>query len=207
MDRAGNGRPDPQGLRYHSHVLVARRGFGDAGRGDRQPRFPARREAPAGGARHRPRHDLLPHERARPRLTAAERLDGCHPAGGHQCHPGLVKAATWGARKVWKDGYRYSKAGVITVDLVPLAPRRGRSSVDWTAERRSADGRHGLLQPAMGPWRRGAGHCRRRPEADLVDQVRDAIAPLHDPGGRAAGCAGSMTTVAGLPMSHDGPRT
>lgn len=33
----------------------------------------------------------------------------------------LVKAATWGVRRVWKDGHRYSKAGVITVDLVPLA--------------------------------------------------------------------------------------
>jgi DNA polymerase V len=33
----------------------------------------------------------------------------------------LVKAATGGARKVWRDGYRYSKAGLITVDLVPLA--------------------------------------------------------------------------------------
>ncbi len=33
----------------------------------------------------------------------------------------LVKAATWGARRMWRDGYRYSKAGVITVDLVRLA--------------------------------------------------------------------------------------
>ena len=33
----------------------------------------------------------------------------------------LAKAATWGARRVWRDGYRYSKAGLITVDLVPLA--------------------------------------------------------------------------------------
>ena len=32
----------------------------------------------------------------------------------------LVKAATWGLRQCWRDGYRYSKAGVITVDLVPL---------------------------------------------------------------------------------------
>ena len=32
----------------------------------------------------------------------------------------LVKAATWGVRQCWRDGYRYSKAGVITVDLVPL---------------------------------------------------------------------------------------
>ncbi|WP_019905868.1 Y-family DNA polymerase [Methylobacterium sp. 77] len=32
----------------------------------------------------------------------------------------LIKAATAGARRIWKAGYRYSKAGVITVDLVPL---------------------------------------------------------------------------------------
>jgi DNA polymerase V len=32
----------------------------------------------------------------------------------------LVKAATWGVRQCWRDGYRYSKAGVVTVDLVPL---------------------------------------------------------------------------------------
>jgi len=33
----------------------------------------------------------------------------------------LVKAATWAARRVWQGGCRYSKAGLITVDLVPLA--------------------------------------------------------------------------------------
>ena len=33
----------------------------------------------------------------------------------------LIKAATAGVRRIWKAGYRYSKAGVITVDLVPLA--------------------------------------------------------------------------------------
>jgi DNA polymerase V len=32
----------------------------------------------------------------------------------------LVGAAKHGARRVWKEGYRYSKAGVITTDLVPL---------------------------------------------------------------------------------------
>jgi DNA polymerase V len=31
----------------------------------------------------------------------------------------LVEAATWGVRRCWRDGYRYSKGGVITVDLVP----------------------------------------------------------------------------------------
>ena len=33
----------------------------------------------------------------------------------------LSKAATFGVRRTWRDGYRYSKAGVVTVDLVPLA--------------------------------------------------------------------------------------
>ena len=33
----------------------------------------------------------------------------------------LVKAATHGVRKAWRDGYRYSKAGVVTTDLMPLA--------------------------------------------------------------------------------------
>ena len=32
----------------------------------------------------------------------------------------LVRAAKWGARRIWKNGYRYSKAGLMTVDLVPL---------------------------------------------------------------------------------------
>ena len=33
----------------------------------------------------------------------------------------LIKAATHGVRKTWRDGYRYSKAGVVTTDLMPLA--------------------------------------------------------------------------------------
>lgn len=32
----------------------------------------------------------------------------------------LAAAATKGVRAIWRDGYRYSKAGVITVDLVPI---------------------------------------------------------------------------------------
>ena len=37
----------------------------------------------------------------------------------------LVEAAEAGARKLWKDGYHYYKAGVVTVDLVAMnrAPR------------------------------------------------------------------------------------
>ncbi|MCJ2081832.1 Y-family DNA polymerase [Methylobacterium sp. J-090] len=33
----------------------------------------------------------------------------------------LVKAALHGIRKTWRDGFRYSKAGVVTTDLMPLA--------------------------------------------------------------------------------------
>lgn len=32
----------------------------------------------------------------------------------------LVSAAKWGARRIWKSGYRYAKAGLMTVDIVPL---------------------------------------------------------------------------------------
>jgi DNA polymerase V len=32
----------------------------------------------------------------------------------------LVRAAKWGARRIWRSGYRYAKAGLMTVDLVPL---------------------------------------------------------------------------------------
>ena len=32
----------------------------------------------------------------------------------------LTRAACWGARRIWRDGYHYSKAGLITDDLVPL---------------------------------------------------------------------------------------
>ena len=31
----------------------------------------------------------------------------------------LVEAAAWGVRRCWRDGYCYSKGGVITVNLVP----------------------------------------------------------------------------------------
>ncbi len=33
----------------------------------------------------------------------------------------LARAATWAVRRTWRDGYRYSKAGLVTMDLVRLA--------------------------------------------------------------------------------------
>ena len=32
----------------------------------------------------------------------------------------LIRASKWGVRRIWKSGYRYAKAGLMTVDLVPL---------------------------------------------------------------------------------------
>lgn len=32
----------------------------------------------------------------------------------------LVRAAKWGARRIWKSGYLYAKAGLMTVDIVPV---------------------------------------------------------------------------------------
>jgi DNA polymerase V len=32
----------------------------------------------------------------------------------------LTRAAKWGAKRIWRDGYRYSKVGLMTVDIVPL---------------------------------------------------------------------------------------
>ncbi len=47
----------------------------------------------------------------------------------------LAKAAVFGVRKVWKPGYRYSKAGIVTTDLVPLEASQGafRTCVIWIA--------------------------------------------------------------------------
>ena len=66
----------------------------------------------------------------------------------------LIKAATWGVRRVWAGGFRYSKAGIITTDLVPLAcsPRALIGALDRK--------RGGALMEAMDEcnrrWGRGA---------------------------------------------------
>ena len=33
----------------------------------------------------------------------------------------LARVATWAMRRTWRDGHRYSKAGIVTMDLVRLA--------------------------------------------------------------------------------------
>ncbi len=32
----------------------------------------------------------------------------------------LARTATWAVRRTWRDGFRYSKAGLVTMDLVRL---------------------------------------------------------------------------------------
>lgn len=51
----------------------------------------------------------------------------------------LAAAATSGVRRVWRDGHRYSKAGVVTVDLVPIElSQRALPGLGQMDRRRSA---------------------------------------------------------------------
>ncbi len=54
------------------------------------------------------------------------------------CTLALVAAAQHGARRIWREGYRYAKAGVVTVDLMRLedAPRALIGSLDRERSRR-----------------------------------------------------------------------
>ena len=49
----------------------------------------------------------------------------------------LIKAAKAGAQRIWRDGYRYSKAGLMTVDLVPVESAQ-RALFDGFDRQRSA---------------------------------------------------------------------
>ncbi len=91
--------------------------------------------------------------------------------------------------------WRYSKAGLVTKDLVPLDGAPARCSARSTGEDRCADGCDGCLtsRSAWLPWcRRGPG----RREAHLVDEVRDALAAVHDAVERGADGQCSLTVIA-----------
>ena len=81
----------------------------------------------------------------------------------------LVRAAEAGARQIWRDGYRYSKAGVVTVELVAMdrAPRALFGGFD--RERGKAHDRHGRGQRPLRTRRGHAGGCRHQ------EAVGDAI--------------------------------
>jgi DNA polymerase V len=63
----------------------------------------------------------------------------------------LAAAATLGVRRLWRDGYRYSKAGVMTVDLVPLP-----------ASQRALPGLGRLDRERGGALMRAMDDCNRR---------------------------------------------
>jgi DNA polymerase V len=50
----------------------------------------------------------------------------------------LVRHSVWAARRIWRDGYRYAKAGVVTSGLVEAgrAPRSLFSTLDADRSRR-----------------------------------------------------------------------
>ncbi len=122
LHRSRQRGADPKGLRRNPLLLRPRRGSRHDRAGRRLARRAPRREAPARAARDRPRLGLLPHQRARHRQAAALGSDHGHPAGGEQRHARAGQGGDVGrARRTWRSGFRYSKAGVITVDLVPLA--------------------------------------------------------------------------------------
>ena len=91
----------------------------------------------------------------------------------------LVKAALHGVRRTWRSGFRYSKAGVVTTDLLPLhASQRampGLGQIDreqgaaLMAALDSCNRRFGVgwsCRPPPGSLPRGAGprssRCARR---------------------------------------------
>ncbi len=105
----------------------------------------------------------------------------------------LVRTATVGVRQVWRPGYRYSKAGVVTVDLVQLEasqralPRLGQAdctkTAALTAELDHCNGRYGRGTVVVA----AAGLV---PAPGLGDEVRNALAarphlPRRAAGGRA----------------------
>ncbi len=98
-----------------------RRGPGHDGAGRRGPRGAPRREAAARGARHRPRHGVLSHERARPGRPSRSVCTTVSLPEASSDTLLLARAATWAVRRTWRDGFRYSKAGLVTMDLVRLA--------------------------------------------------------------------------------------
>jgi DNA polymerase V len=78
----------------------------------------------------------------------------------------LAKAATWGTRQTWRDGYRYSKAGVMTFDLVKLEASQ-RALFDGFDRERSA-----ALMGAMDVCNRRFGRGTVVPAAANVERKR-----------------------------------
>jgi len=82
----------------------------------------------------------------------------------------------------WKEGFRYSKAGVVTVDFVSLSASQRALLGGFDREKGAA------LMEALDAANGGSGGVRRtgqsrgRCQAPLVHQVRTAHAALYDTG-------------------------
>ena len=97
-----------------------------------------------------------------------------------------VKAALHGVRKTWRDVFRYSKAGVVTTDLLPFhASQRAIPGLGQIDREQGA-----ALMAALRTRGGRPGRRRLRAGAWMVDEVRDALAALHDPPRRNPGRRG-----------------
>ena len=128
------------------------------------PCHAARREAPPAEARHRsPFHHTSEHDRGEPQRSVATTVSLAEATNDSLV---LAKAATWGARRLWRDGYRYSKSGVMTFDLVKLAASQ-RALFDGFDRERSA-----ALMGAMDACNRRFGRGTVMPAAANVERRR-----------------------------------
>lgn len=66
----------------------------------------------------------------------------------------LIAAAKSGARQVWREGHRYSKAGVVTTDLVPL--KDTQRALIGAMDRERSGALMMALDACNGRWGRGA---------------------------------------------------
>ncbi|BAR47169.1 DNA-repair protein [Methylobacterium aquaticum] len=126
-------------------------------------------------------------------------------ATNDSCH--LIQAALHGVAKTWKEqgptalalqqgraGHEGSRAARRGTSPAVRRPRPG--------EVRGADGGDGHLQQPVRAWRRGAGAGGAGREAHLVDEVRDALAAVHDAVERGAECVGAVGAAETAAPSH-----
>jgi DNA polymerase V len=78
----------------------------------------------------------------------------------------LVKAASFGVRRAWKDGYRWSKAGIITTDLLPLGSSQRALIGGFDRER------GGALMEAMDACNRRFGRGAVVPASAGLEKAR-----------------------------------
>ncbi len=142
-----------------------------------------------------PRDGLLPHVGARPGPAAAFGFDGGDTAGGVERYHGPREGLPTRRASGLAGRLPLLESGVVTTDLVPLAASQrampGLGQLD-----REHGAQHSWLRwtPAT-PFRprfRRAGGSGLRPSTGLVDEVRDALSPLHDPDRRTSDSGGSL---------------